>query len=310
MSKKIKFNDGLHGINNILEPSQWNDVLTAAQTVFIIIIGVSTIIMLVSEGGILYSSMRLPVWQNFMVLAEDPTLPARAHSEQGMHWSTVVMYAWMMFLSITFLKKRFTPVHNLTFSFCLFIATFVFPFEWIYVPLLDIFHNIPEQGFWMSTIMYGYWRFFKFPPIINWIMNSVIGRNGIMAMGLVFAHIIAIDNYRMDTFWSSAKTIYKFDKKSLGLAILVILGFAFWVGLPLFKEYPVIKGSKYFPQTIYVWYGEVENDVGDLWDIVDEEWVPDDMVRITNTIVKLLTVSWMFYTFIPKSEKHRYWVST
>ena len=46
------------------------------------------------------------------------------------------------------------------------------------------------------------------------------------------------------------------------------------------------KGSKWFPQTIYVWYGQTPLSLkhGDKYDIVREEWHTNDWVIIFKTL--------------------------
>lgn len=319
---------GLHYFNKFLPDVTIDPLTSLFRNFFLMMIFLSTVMMIVGEGGILYSSLRLPLLWNLKLLAGDPQ-PDWIHPEQGMHWTTVLMYSWMIFFLLLILPKRgFRGFHTLSFSFCMFISAFVFPFEWIYVPLLDIFHNLPVEGT-MSTFFYGWWRPF---PIL--IMNSVIGRNGIMALGLLFAHWIAVDNYHNNPK-GFIKFKYNINKKSALIAFCFIFGFIAWICLPMiipnqFKA-ENHKGTTYFPQTIYVWYAHSSDTPWDLYDIVREEWLPNGtvsmivnytsqdlgieeinvnaepmsgiIIRVIQLPIKACTVVWVMYTFLPKPVK-------
>lgn len=321
---------GLHYLNRLLSEEQWKMIYLLILYTFIVVGSLSMIMAVTGRGGFLYSSMRLPVWQNLMVLSEDINLPARDHPEQGMHWTTAVLYCFALIYVLTAVRQRkFTRLHGLCFTICLSVGMWLFPFEWVYVPLLDYFHNAPVEGFF-STTLYGLWR-----NPLQIIANSVIGRNGFMACGILFAHIIAVDNYHLDSFWHSFRKLYRFNRISLLLALSWIGMFGLWIALPaitpiqtdremvainnytntfpnwtwtenLPTEYRfegVVKGTEWFPQCIYVWYGKHPDNPDDLYDIIYEEWHPNNLIRSINIITKILTVSWCCYTFIPKKTE-------
>jgi len=322
--------EGLHYLNSLLSEEQWKAIYLLLIYTFMLVACLATIMAFTSQGGFLYSAMRLPVWQNLMVLSEDASLPARAHPEQGMHWTTVILYSMaIVYMLLTVRQRNYTRLHALAFTICISVGMWLFPFEWVYVPLLDIFHNYPvEHQF--STLLYGLWR-----NPLSMIANSVIGRNGFMACGILFAHVITVDNYHLSSYWHSFRWIYHFDCKSLLLALSWIGMFALWVCLPMFttiqadksllqtynytQEYPdwnytenlpanynyeePVKGTPYFPQTIYVWYGKHPDNPYDPYDIIHEEWHPNNLVRSINIVTKVLTVVWMVYTFQPRSKE-------
>jgi len=288
---------GLHYVNEWLTSSQWKALFIIAQYTFLMLAVLSLVMCIVSEGGFLYSAMRIPLWHNLMLLAEDPELPPRLHPEQGMHWSTVMLYSLALaYLLMAVPKRGYKPIHALCFAVCLSVGMWLFPFEWIYVTLYDIFHNIPAGDY--TILMYG------IPPVnpLGWIFSTVIGRNFYMALGIVFAHFVTIDNFRLNRFWMWRK-IYHFDRKSVLLALSWIGMFAFWVLLPLFTPIPTVKGTSWFPQTIYIWYGFDDRISKTHYSIVHEEWHPNDIVRVVNIITKTLTVVWMCYTFMPKKQE-------
>jgi len=341
--------EGLHYLNSLLSEEQWKAIYLLLIYTFMLVACVATIMAFTSQGGFLYSAMRLPIWQNLMVLSEDASLPARAHPEQGIHWTTVILYSIaIVYVLLTVRRRNYTRLHALVFTICISVGMWLFPFEWVYVPLLDIFHNYPvEHQF--STLLYGLWR-----NPLSMIANSVIGRNGFMACGILFAHVITVDNYHLSNYWHSFRWIYHFNWKSLLLALSWIGMFVLWVCLPLItpiqtdrgllkaynytQEYPYwlgnisdvtqqldefginytviypfnnftykyeepVKGTPYFPQTIYVWYGKHPENPYDPYDIIHEEWHPNNLVRSINIVTKVLTVVWMVYTFTPKSKE-------
>jgi len=60
---------GLHYLNYYL-PEVRGDFLTVTlQVIFLLLIGFSSIMMIISEGGVLFSSMRLPLLYNLKLLA-------------------------------------------------------------------------------------------------------------------------------------------------------------------------------------------------------------------------------------------------
>lgn len=327
---------GLHYLNTFLPDVHGDFATLFLQNTFLLLIGLSSAMMIIGEGGILYSSMRLPLFLNLKVLGVDTEI-VRAHPEQGMHWTTILMYSFMAYYLLTVLPRRgMKGFHTIAFTLCIGIATFVFPWEWIYVPLLDIFHNFPVEGT-MSTLFYGYWRPF---PII--IMNSVIGRNGIMAFGLLFAHWIAKDAFNNDPK-GYKRFKYNFNKKSVAIVLCFSILFVMWVALPAIVPKSVCefkpenhKGTVWFPQTIYVWYAHAPESPSDLYDIVREEWLPEGKVEmvsnaseeeleieplnvsaepISGAIIRLiqlptkaLTIIWVLYSFTPRvveDEKRR-----
>jgi len=261
--------------------------------------------MVIGEGGPLYSSLRLPV-QNYLAMLAGVSMPQWVHAEQGMHWTTILQQSLLaLWLLFELPKRRFSPIHTVAFATLMFFLTLTFPFECVYVPFLDIFHNFPVEGM-MSTLMYGWWRFtwgLSGPAL--WLFNSVIGRNGVIGpLGLVFAYIIAADNYYNNPSGPIRWRFLNLDRKSWLLLAGWVGGFALWILLPLVPSFynPLdhFKGTQWFPQDIYVWYAWSPANPRDLYDIVAESWYPNPLVRIINISTKVLTVYWVAHTFTPR----------
>jgi len=323
---------GLRYVEGFLSPRSWDVIYLFTMFVFIILIFLTSVMCIISHGGVLYGTMRMPMWQNFLLLAEEQNIPVRDYIEQGTHWITLLTYSWAFLILLINVKRAgYHPVHMLAYTAVISVGMWVFPFEWIYTTLYDIFHNLPAEGLWAIT-SYGIWRWNQ--PLS--FLSSVPGRNGITALGFVFAHIISLDNFNRWRFWCW-KEIYHIDRKSLVLFLAFLGMFVFWVVMPVvvpiatdmnmvnkynyttklptwnytetlpmdFQTGELVKGTKWFPQTTYVWYGVDPENYVDPYDIIYEEWHPNDYVKIVNIVTKTLGIVWGVYTFSPRSAKEQ-----
>ncbi len=275
-------------------------------------------------NNFLYSGLRLPVLWNLQLLAEYPQALDTLHNwispEQSLHWTTAISVALMLeFFMIKLPKRGFTVLHTVAYSILVAFASLVFPFEWAYTTLYDVFHNYPATGAFQLTF-YGTWNIAQ-----GKIFDSVIGRNGFMALCLVFAWIVGQDAM-------NGKLKLHFDRVSKFLSVGVIASFTFWILLPVIFPSVFVgvltKGTIWFPQDIYVWYGPAG------WsqypDIIKEVWVPGGIganylyitsqfvvdrfyfalppslfgpiVRITNEITKAISTIWVAWIFLPKEK--------
>src|SRR5258708_1632227 len=87
---------GLHYLNQLLEihaTVNENAATFLLKIGCVLAIGISVMMMIVAQGGPLYSSLRLPLTWNLKVLAEDPQaiaqFPKWLDPEQGLHWISV-----------------------------------------------------------------------------------------------------------------------------------------------------------------------------------------------------------------------------
>jgi len=158
-----------------------------------------------------------------------------------------------------------------------------------------------------------------------------------MALGLVFAHIIAID-----AFHNHPKGFlqfkYNLNKKSLLIALCFLSLFIIWILFPIIVPNQITtfephnhKGTTWFPQTIYVWYAWSPVTPWEKYDIVRELWLPNGsvtmlvnytaaqlgieeikvtpepisgvLIRLIQLPAKALCVLWVTYTFTPRRLK-------
>lgn len=257
-----------------------------------------------SPDGFLYATFLRPIWINLLLLHRvDLTADWIMTPESGMHYFTLVIYFYACHWMIKHWEKEldmFVPIHKLSYSFCLMMLTFFFPFEWVYLGLYDYFHSIPVYGY-PVFLSYGWWN--EFP--MN-IFKSILFVDGYMFIGGVYCcAYVAYDltmNYPLKDFkWIN------FDKISKVLLACYILTMALWVTVPLYSEVDFVWGTPYFPQTIYPEYGYYEDynltsEHGDIYGIVNEIWIPNDLVKILNHSSKAFSVAFMFYTFAPRKK--------
>jgi len=282
---------------NRLFPFTWkhSDVYSERIKAFILFsLVISVIMMITSPSGWLYACFPRPVTALFLMMNnihfDFPT------AEWGMHWLTIFVYGMFAFYGIEYFEYQgiVKPFHKLSYIISLTLLTFYTPFEWVYISLVDIFHNMPIYNLPMIW-MFGYWK-----DTFGFITESVIGVDG----GITISCIIVLYLLKKDLN-NYYKTKFQFNKKSLLLFSLFIISMALWIIIPLHQDVPSF-GTKWFPQTIYVKYGRFEDyDMpippnGDIMGIVEEYWFPNDIIKYHNHIAKLFSVAFMFYTFIPR----------
>ena len=320
---------GIHYLDTFIPTVNENALILFMKLACIAGLGYSILMVIAQPWGpldnFLYSGIRLPLTGYLELLAEYPQAfhvwSLYFYPEQSMHWTTVISTCLLLlFFLVKLPQKGFTSLHTVTYSILVAFGSFVFPFEWIYTTLMDFFHN-PA---WQLTL-YGTWNWGQG----KWF-DSVIGRNGFMAFCLLFAWFIGQDAMR-------GQLKLRLNKISTILFGGILAGFAFWILLPII--FPSVfanaftKGSSWFPQDIYVWYGQ-STWITQGYDIVKEVWVPGGIgalysgisgqplvetlfyfpapsvwygiiMRVTNEIVKGLCTVWAAYTFLPMTEGER-----
>lgn len=221
--------------------------------------------------------------------------------EWGLHYTTIVTYAlFMIFGIISFerdgIKK---PFHKLAYVFLLGITTFFVPFELFYITLYDIFHSIPKFGSPLIWL-FGSW---KPPPenIFEFFTRYEVVFYDVGLPILCFICMWWIYNDLKETY---PNLKLRLDKNSLLYFSLFLFVMFLWVIIPVHTEV-VGWGTKWFPQTIYIDYGNF-TELGLKWGkedygIIAEYWFPNPVIKWHNVIAKLISVLFMFYTFIPRN---------
>lgn len=227
--------------------------------------------------------------------------------EYGIHLITIVIYSYACYSGIVHMEKQGInrPFHKLAYMLFLTILTFYVPFEWIYITLYDVFHNIPIYGYPVIWF-FGWWK-----DTLGFIVESVIGVDGILTVSSIIGMYI-IKKDLGDYF----PIKFRINKVSALLFLSFILWMGAWVIIPLSfsnQDLPVY-GTKWFPQTIYVKYGYFEEYNlpiplnGDIYGIVEEYWYPNDIIKYHNHIAKLFSVAFMFYTFTPRVKENNLFI--
>lgn len=230
------------------------------------------------------------IWDNYTDAVETFIAPI---PEWGLHYTTLFTYALFAIRGLESfefneIKK---PIHKILYVFVLTIITFFVPFELLYITLYDIFHSIPKFGY-PAIWTFGYWK-----PFPNNLLQSVFMYDVILPI-ICFLALRYLYNELNDYY----NLKIRLNKKSLLIFTAFLFSMMMWVIIPLHTK--VDKwGTQWFPQTIYVDYGNYEElgiDWGkDEFGIVAEYWFPNNMVRVHNIVSKFLSVWFMFYTFIP-----------
>lgn len=280
-----------------LFPSCWEyaDVYSErVKSTLLLMCSLSIVMMFTSPYGALYACMPRPFTAMILFMHKIP-LPDFPTPEYGMHWMTIFIYCLFAYKGIViFEDERINyPFHKIIYVFFLTMLTLYTPFEWIYITLMDIFHNIPVYGYPVIW-MYGWWK-----DTISFIFESVIGVDG----GLTMMSILGMYLIKKDLDNHINTKIRGFGKRSkLYLSLFLIIMFL-WIIIPLYIDVPSF-GTKWFPQTIYVEYGYFEDyglpilKNGDIYGIVKEYWYPNITIKLHNHISKLFSVLFMFHTFL------------
>ena len=270
------------------------------KSLIIISIIFSLIMMSSYPNGWLYACFPRPfsmivrfIWNDYA----DIDYYSAPTPEWGLHYSTIVTYAIFMYLGLkSFEKDKIDkPFFKIVYVSTLTVVSLMVPFELTYITLYDWFHNIPKFG---GPFIWSYGLSKPFPKNI---FDSVILYDvGLPLLGGIVMYMI------IKELKTQYNIKFRFNKTSLGLLILFFFTMFLWVIIPIHTEVPT-WGTKWFPQTVYVEYGlfaehNMTNPDYD-WGIVDEHWFPNDIVKYHNVISKLVSVLFMFYTFIPRNVK-------
>jgi hypothetical protein len=229
--------------------------------------------------------------------------------ESGMHYMTILTYFICALISFKYMEKIGVPtIQRMIINFTLIFLSFYVPFEWVYITLHDIFHNIPVYGYPVIWT-YGWWKLNDtFISYIQFITSSLVGIDGFVTIGGIYILNVIKNDLKEFNF----EVEYKFDK----VAKFLLFGFLFvmflWVIIPLHSPNVQGFGTKYFPQTIYVEYGYYHEaglelpENGDIYGIIKENWYRNDVIKVHNHLAKAFSVAFMFYTFTPRRKKRLY----
>jgi hypothetical protein len=304
--KELLLEKGLNKLNEYF-PYRYTDGYSELwKALLLYAISFSTIVMIAHPNGFLYATFVRPLFINILLIMRvDVPEYYFPTPESGMHYLTVFIYCICAFISFRYMEKwKIPPMQRIVINITIMFLSFYVPFEWVYITLSDIYHNIPVYGY-PVILTYGHWRIDgTILSYFDFLINSIVGIDGFVTVcGIYVLNFVVNDlkefNYDIE---------FKYDK----ISKLLFLGFALsmflWVIIPVHSPDMYEWGTKYFPQTIYVEYGYYE-DYGyeppnekDIFGIVDEIWIPNNMIKYHNHIAKLFSVCFMFYTFTPRRK--------
>lgn len=270
---------------------------------FILIVTLFSLLMMSSfPHGWMYACFPRPfktiiyfIWNDYTDIDYYPA----PTPEWGLHYSTIVTYGLFCYLGIkSFEKDRIDkPFFKLAYVIILTVVSLMIPFEVTYITLYDWFHSIPKFG---EALIWNFGLWKTFPH--NILQSVIIYDVGLPIIGGICMYMI-IKELR-----NEYDLKFRFNRTSLLLLLLFFLSMLAWVAIPLHTDVPEY-GTKWFPQTVYVDYGYFADYnitwAKDEWGIVKEYWFPNDTVKIHNIISKLVSVLFMFYTFIPRNVKRK-----
>ena len=263
----------------------------------------SVMALVVSPIGFLYACLPRPFYVIIMYALQLPDSPIPPSPEWGMHYITILVYALFAYYGIEYMESQGIrkPIQKIVYVGALTELTFFVPFEYIYVTLYDVYHNIPYVGY--PAFWYGdFGRMGVWYGITHSVMLIDITITICCLLLMYYAKKELSDYYIFKPI--------KFNKVSKILFSLFLLAMAFWVLIPLVQPNVQGWGTQWFPQTIYVKYGYFADygiDVSkmmnyDPYGIVEEFWYPNDLVKYANHISKIFSVMFMFYTFLPRVD--------
>lgn len=292
---------GFDAFNDYFPPLKDNADLYSERFKTLLLAGCAfcIIMMVISPVGFLYACFPRPFYFIFLYILRVPNIPLSPTLEWGIHYITVLTYFTACYFSIEYLENiGFKPFHKIVYSVLLMLITFFIPFEFIYITLYDLFHNLPLMGYM------AYWiGDFHNQSFIYAITHSV------MVIDIVITSFCFIGLYMIlnDVKESGLKIKFRFDKISKLLLTGFILSMIFWIIIPIFDSTVEIWGTNWFPQTIYVKFGnyidygiDLSTTGGQTFGIVQEFWYPHDIIKYANHISKIFSVLFMFYTFLPR----------
>lgn len=291
---------GIDYFNDLFKPTWKNaDVISERVKAILLFMGGVSIIMMVSDpDGALYSTFLMPISANILLLHRIP-FPPNPTPESGMHWSTILTYTFFAYNAIRNMErdKIDKPFHKLIIVFMVFAISLYVPFEFVYITLYDLFHNIPVFGY-PAIWAFGWWK-----SGIALITQTVIGSDVLYTLlCIVVFYLIYMD---LKDFFPVKLNFDKKAKVLLGLYLITTLS---WVLIPLHTDV-VGYGTKWFPQTIYVKYDYYANYPDTLYNtiepygIVEEYWNPNIMIKIHNVVSKVFACAFTFHWLIPSRKK-------
>ena len=308
---------GLNQLNESFVPFKYTDGWSELyKNVLLIGISFCIIMMIASPMGFLYVTFVRPIFLNFMLLMRVPVPDYYFPTpESGMHYMTIFIYFICAFISFRYMEKWGIPaIQRIIVNVTIMFLSFYVPFEWVYITFADIFHNIPLSGFPVIWF-YGWWKLDgTIIGVIKFALSSIVGVDGFVTIGGIYV----LNYIKNDLEEFNFPVEYKFDKTSKLLLTGFIITMIAWVLIPLHSPDVYEHGTKWFPQTIYVVHGyyadydfpDIDND--NIYGIVDEIWIPNDMIKWHNHISKAFSVAFMFYTFTPRKKdlKSKYVLDT
>ena len=294
----------LHYYNKFIpkNPENSDKLSTIIKNFMVFCVAISIFVGGTHPLGILYSTFLRPVYINLALLHRVP-LDSRFFltPESGMHYITIIIY----FLACVLMIKGFEkleinmPLHKIIYSFSLMMVTMFAPFEFVYLILYDIYHSIPVYDY-PIFIKYGWWL--DFPKNIY---KTILFVDGFFVIAGLYCMWFVSNEIRK---YYSIKFI-TINKTTVSLLCGYIILMALWVSMPLYSRVDFVWGSPYFPQTIYPEYGNYSDynitieGLDETYGIVNEIWVPNDLVKILNHSSKAFSVAFMFYVFYPRKKK-------
>ena len=262
--------------------------------------------MIASPYGFLYACFIRPLFINFLLLLRVPVPDFYfPKPESGMHYITIFIYFICALVSFKYMEKwGIPPIQRFIINFTLIFTSFYVPFEWLYISLYDIYHNVPVYGYPVIW-SFGWWKIDgSLLSYVTFATQSIIGVDGFVTFGGAYV----LNYIKQDLEEFNFPVEFKFDKISKVLLIGFLLSMFAWIIIPVHSPDVYEYGTKWFPQTIYVEYGYYydvglpEPESGDIYGIINEIWVPNDMIKYHNHIAKLFSVAFMFYTFTPRKK--------
>jgi hypothetical protein len=292
---------GFDAFNDYFPPIKDNADLFSERIKTLLLTGCcfSIIMMVISPVGFLYACFPRPFFFIFLYMLRIPNIPPEPTPEWGIHYITLLVYLTACYFAIEYLENiGFKPFQKIVYSVLLMIISFFIPFEFIYITLYDLFHNLPLMGYM------AYW-IGDFGRQSFWfaLTHSVMVIDIVITVFCLIGLYLIIQDLKESNFFIR----FKFDRISKILLLGFIISMVFWVSIPSFDSTIEEWGTKWFPQTIYVKFGYYEDygiDIsklgGETFGIVEEFWYPHDIVKIANHISKIFSVAFMFYTFLPR----------
>jgi hypothetical protein len=298
-------NRGIDYLNDFFPYTRKDLYSVKIETCLLLVCSMCAIMMITSPYGWLYASFPRPPHLLIALMHRIPFNPnAIPTPESGMHYLTVFVYTFFAVrgLSMFDIQKIIKPFHKLSYVAFLTFLTYYTPFEWIYITLMDIFHYIPVYGYPVIW-SFGWWR-----EPIDFFFKGILGTDGLISIISILGMVIVKRD--LNRYY---KTTLKFDKISKLLFVAFILSMVLWVFSPLIftqlQNHHVTYGTNLFPQTLEVYFGYFKDynlplpENGDVYGIIKEVWMPNDIIKYLNHGSKLLSVMFMFYTFTPRRVK-------